>query len=233
MVIPLATALVAVGIGLAVIGLLGRLVYIPDEAPTLGTMLGLGVGIDYALFLVTRHRTLLRRGFEVTDSVGRTAGTAGAGMVFAGATLLAAVMGLSLTGISFLAWLGYSAAVVVALALLAALTLVPALMGLMGVAADPVLHQMVLLPTPFRQLAAIATLVPAGLLLGMPFPLGMRFMLDHPRQRAYAWAANGCASVVSSVIAVQIALSIGLTAILWAAVAAYVLAWLTAKPTAE
>jgi RND superfamily putative drug exporter len=130
--IPLATAIVAVGIGLAVIGLLGRLVYIPEEAPTLGTMLGLGVGIDYALFLVTRHRTLLRRGFDVTDSVGRTAGTAGAGMVFAGATLLAAVSGLALTGISFLAWLGYSAAIVVALALLAALTLVPALMGLMG-----------------------------------------------------------------------------------------------------
>ncbi len=130
--IPLATALMAVGIGLAIIGLLGRLVYIPEEAPTLGTMLGLGVGIDYALFLVTRHRTLLRRGFAVPDAVGRTAGTAGAGMVFAGATLLAAVTGLALTGISFLAWLGYSAAVVVTLALLAALTLVPALLSLMG-----------------------------------------------------------------------------------------------------
>jgi RND superfamily putative drug exporter len=131
-VIPLATAIVAVGIGLAVIGLLGRLVYIPEEAPTLGTMLGLGVGIDYALFLVTRHRVLLRRGFAVPDAVGRTAGTAGAGMVFAGATLLVAVTGLALTGISFLAWLGYTAAIVVALALLAALTLVPALMGIMG-----------------------------------------------------------------------------------------------------
>jgi RND superfamily putative drug exporter len=131
-VIPLATAIVAVGIGLATIGLLGRLVYIPDEAPTLGTMLGLGVGIDYALFLVTRHRTLLRRGFAVDDAVGRTAGTAGAGMVFAGATLLTAVTGLALTGIAFLAWLGYTAAIVVAVALAAALTLVPALLGLLG-----------------------------------------------------------------------------------------------------
>ncbi|HYN55562.1 MAG TPA: MMPL family transporter, partial [Motilibacterales bacterium] len=68
---------------------------------------------------------------------GRTAGTAGAGMVFAGATLLAAVGGLALTGISFLAWLGYSAAIVVALALMAALTLVPALMGLMGLRVLP------------------------------------------------------------------------------------------------
>ena len=135
--IPLATALMAVGIGLAIIGLLGRLVYIPEEAPTLGTMLGLGVGIDYALFLVMRHRNLLRRGFGVPDAVGRTAGTAGAGMVFAGATLLAAVCGLALTGISFLAWLGYSAAIVVSLALMAALTLVPALMGLMGLRVLP------------------------------------------------------------------------------------------------
>ncbi len=139
--IPLATALVAVGIGLAVIGLLGRLVYIPDEAPTLGTMLGLGVGIDYALFLVMRHRNLLRRGFAVPDAVGRTAGTAGAGMVFAGATLLAAVSGLALTGISFLAWLGYTAAIVVALALMAALTLVPALMGLMALRVLPTAEQ--------------------------------------------------------------------------------------------
>ncbi len=139
--IPLATALVAVGIGLAIIELLGRLVYIPDEAPTLGTMLGLGVGIDYALFLVMRHRNLLRRGFAVPDAVGRTAGTAGAGMVFAGATLLAAVSGLALTGISFLAWLGYTAAIVVALALMAALTLVPALMGLMGLRALPIAEQ--------------------------------------------------------------------------------------------
>ena len=131
--IPLATATVAVGIGLSVIGLLQRLVYVPDEAPTLGTMLGLGVGIDYALFLLTRHRSLLRRGFAVPDAVGRTLGTAGAGTVFAGATLLAALCGLALTGISFLAWLGYAAAVVVALALAAALTLVPALMGLLGV----------------------------------------------------------------------------------------------------
>ena len=130
--IPLATAMVAVGIGLAVIGLLERLVYVPDEAPTLATMLGLGVGIDYALFLLTRHRLLLRRGFAVSDAVGRTAGTAGAGMVFAGATLFTALCGLALTGISFLAWLGYSAAIVVALTLVAAMTLVPALMGLLG-----------------------------------------------------------------------------------------------------
>ena len=129
--VPLASALFSVGLGLALVGLLSRLVFIPDVAPTLGTMLGLGVGIDYALFLLTRHRTLLHQGYDVSDAVGRTAGTAGAGMVFAGGTLIAAVCGLVLTGISFLAWLGYAAAIVVAIAVLASITLVPAILGVM------------------------------------------------------------------------------------------------------
>ncbi len=132
MVLPLINALFAVGIGLAIVGLLGRITFIPDVAPTLGTMLGLGVGIDYALFLVTRHRKLLRQGYEVPDAIGRTMGTAGAGMVFAGGTLIAAVCGLTLTGISFLAWLGYAAGIVVLIAVAASLTLVPAILGVMG-----------------------------------------------------------------------------------------------------
>ena len=130
--VPLISAMFAVGLGLAAVGLLSRLVFIPDVAPTLGTMLGLGVGIDYALFLITRHRTLLSQGYDVPDAVGRTAGTAGAGMVFAGSTLIAAVCGLVLTGISFLAWLGYAAAIVVAIAVLASITLTPAILGVMG-----------------------------------------------------------------------------------------------------
>ncbi len=129
--VPLVSAMFAVGLGLALVGLLSGLVFIPDVAPTLGTMLGLGVGIDYALFLLIRHRTLLNQGYDVPDAVGRTAGTAGAGMVFAGSTLIAAVCGLVLTGISFLAWLGYAAAIVVAIAVLASVTLVPAILGVM------------------------------------------------------------------------------------------------------
>lgn len=137
-IIPFITALAAVGSGLALVGLLERITFIPDEATILGTMLGLGVGIDYALFLVVKHRVLLQRGFDVTESAARTGGTAGAGMVFAGGTLIAAVSGLVLTGISFLAWLGLAAAVIVGIAVAAALTLVPALFGLMG---DRVLPQ--------------------------------------------------------------------------------------------
>ncbi|TXH45030.1 MAG: MMPL family transporter [Actinobacteria bacterium] len=128
--IPLVSAMVAVAIGLFIIDLLGRVVFIPDVAPTLGTMLGLGVGIDYALFLITKHRTLLREGYPVADSVGRTAGTAGAGMVFAGSTLIAALCGLALTGLSFLAWLGFASAIVVAVAVVSSITFVPALLGL-------------------------------------------------------------------------------------------------------
>ena len=112
-----------------------------------------------------------------------------------------------------------------------ALLILAIVLGIMCITADQALHSIVMLPSTLRQSMAIVALMPAGLLLGMPFPLGMRFMLKHPRQRAYAWAANGCASVVSSVIAVQIALSIGQKTILWCAVAAYALAWLTAKST--
>ncbi|MEZ5114891.1 MAG: MMPL family transporter [Candidatus Nanopelagicales bacterium] len=131
-VIPLVNALVSVALGLAVVGLLSGVVFIPDVAPTLGTMLGLGVGIDYALFLVVRNRVLLARGFDVPDAIGRTSATAGAAMVFAGGTLIAAVTGLVLTGLSFLAWLGLAAAIVVSIAVLASVTLVPALLGLAG-----------------------------------------------------------------------------------------------------
>jgi RND superfamily putative drug exporter len=130
--VPLINAVVTVGIGTALIGLLGRLVFIPDIAPILGSMLGLGVGIDYALFLIMRNRAMLRRGFDVPDAVGRTSGTAGAGMFFAGCTLILALSGLALTQISFLAWLGLAAAVVIAVAILTSLTFVPAVLGLMG-----------------------------------------------------------------------------------------------------
>lgn len=130
--IPLFNAIITVGVGIAIIDLLSRVVLIPSIAPVLGTMLGLGVGIDYALFLVTRHRAMLVKGFEVHDAAGRTAGTSGAGIVFAGSTLVLALAGLTLTGIPFLAWMGYAAAIVVAIAVFASATLVPAILGLLG-----------------------------------------------------------------------------------------------------
>ena len=139
--VPLVNAIVTVGIGTALIGLLSRAVFIPDVAPILGTMLGLGVGIDYALFLIIRHRALLRSGFEVYDSIGRTSGTAGAGMVFAGSTLILALGGLALTRISFLTWLGLSAAIVIAVAIAASLTFVPAVFGLLGKRVMPKVHR--------------------------------------------------------------------------------------------
>ena len=105
-----------------------------------------------------------------------------------------------------------------------------ALLCMLGIAAEHALPVMVALSAPWRQALAIGLLLPAGLLLGMPFPLGMRHLLKRPRHRAYAWSINGCASVVASVAAVQLGLSAGLKTILWAAAAAYAIAWLTVRP---
>jgi len=97
---------------------------------------------------------------------------------------------------------------------------------LTSITANPMLDRLLQLSSPYRQLLSIVTLLPAGMLIGIPFPLGMRFLLKIPSQRAYAWVVNGCASVLASVAATQIAISSGIKSILWGAVAAYGLAWL-------
>jgi hypothetical protein len=77
----------------------------------------------------------------------------------------------------------------------------------------------------WRYLIACFLMLPVGLLMGLPFPLGMHYLLENPVQRAYAWAVNGCASVLSAIIAAQIALSFGIPAIAAGATAAYLVAW--------
>ncbi|GAB1646350.1 MMPL family transporter [Krasilnikovia sp. MM14-A1259] len=130
--VPIGTAILAVGGGLALLKLLGNAVDVPTVAATLATMIGLGVGIDYGLFLVVRFRRLLARGLPVEEAVGRTAATSGGAVVVAAGTVIIAVCGLALSGVSFVGWLGYSAAVVVAVSLLSAVTLTPALLGWLG-----------------------------------------------------------------------------------------------------
>jgi RND superfamily putative drug exporter len=95
-------------------------------------MIGLGVGIDYSLFVITRHRENLADGLDVVDSIGRTNATAGQSVLFAGTTVVIAICGLALAGVPFVASLGFATAVVVAVAVCAALTLMPALLGLVG-----------------------------------------------------------------------------------------------------
>jgi putative drug exporter of the RND superfamily len=132
MFLPIITALVGVGTGLAAIGLLGHGISVPTVGPTLGTMLGLGVGIDYALFIVTRHKGFMEQGFSVEESAARAVATAGGAVVFAGGTVVIALVSLAVAQIPLVSALGYSAAVVVAIAILTAITLIPALLAIMG-----------------------------------------------------------------------------------------------------
>ncbi|MFI9265473.1 MMPL family transporter [Streptomyces werraensis] len=131
-VMPLLTALIAVVAGLAVLGLLAAATTFATVSPTLATMIGLGVGIDYALFLVTRHRQDLMNGMDPVRAAGHATSTSGRAVLVSGCTVIVALAGLSASGVSFIAKLGLAAAVTVVSAVLGALTLVPALLGLAG-----------------------------------------------------------------------------------------------------
>jgi putative drug exporter of the RND superfamily len=128
--IPLVSALFSVLSGLALLGLIARLITFPTTAPTIATLLGLGVAVDYGLFLVARHREQLDNGMEVVRSIKRAAGTSGAAIVVAGSTVAVSVLGLYISGVGFVGSLGLAAAIVVVLTMVCALTLVPAFMGL-------------------------------------------------------------------------------------------------------
>jgi RND superfamily putative drug exporter len=131
-VIPLTSAIVGVLVGLSILGLLANAVTLPTTAPTMATLLGLGVAVDYALFLVARHREGIDSGHTVRDAVGRAVSTSGAAVVVAGSTVVVAILGLYLAGVPFVGALGGSSAIMVVIAMGAALTLVPALLGLAG-----------------------------------------------------------------------------------------------------
>ncbi|RKT20214.1 RND superfamily putative drug exporter [Streptomyces sp. 1114.5] len=130
--LPLLTALFAAVVGLGVLGLIAALSTFATVAPTLATMIGIGVGIDYALFLLTRHRQNLMDGVDPVASAGQAVATSGRAVLVSGCTVIIALSGLSVSGISFMAKLGAAAAVTVVSAVLGALTLLPALMGVIG-----------------------------------------------------------------------------------------------------
>ncbi|MGW6915836.1 MMPL family transporter [Kitasatospora sp. NPDC054939] len=130
--LPLITALVAAICGLGALGLLAAVSTFATVAPTLATMIGLGVGIDYALFLLTRHRQNLMDGVDPVASAGQAVATSGRAVLVSGCTVIIALTGLSVSGVSFIAKLGVAAAVTVVSAVLGALTLLPAMMGLIG-----------------------------------------------------------------------------------------------------
>lgn len=127
------------GVGVGILGVLGFSAITPigSITPILAVMLGLAVGIDYCLFVIARYRSELREGSSVPDAIARAVGTAGSAVVFAGATVIIALAGLSVVGIPFLGEMGLAAAFAVAVAVVMALTLLPALLGFMGTRALP------------------------------------------------------------------------------------------------
>ncbi|MFV0286390.1 MAG: MMPL family transporter [Demequina sp.] len=132
---PIITSVVGVGVGVAASLALSGSVDMSSVTPVLGVMLALAVGIDYALFIINRHRTNLKRGMDVHESIGLANGTAGNAVVFAGTTVLIALLALNVTGIPFIGVMGNVAAFCILIAVLVAITLVPAVLGLVGIKA--------------------------------------------------------------------------------------------------
>jgi RND superfamily putative drug exporter len=130
--LPIVSAILGLASSLSIIRLLEGAIQVPSIATTLATMIGLGVGIDYALFIVTRHKRQLADGMELRESIARATATAGGAVAFAGFTVVVALCSLAIAGINLVSTLGFTAAVAVVTSVGAALTLLPALLGALG-----------------------------------------------------------------------------------------------------
>ena len=130
--LPIITAIIGLVSGLSIITLISQVSEVPTVAPTLATMIGLGVGIDYALFIVTRHQAQRRAGMATDESIARSVATSGGAVVFAGTTVMVALLSLAVVNIPLVTTLGYTSAIVVAVAVTAAITLLPAILSLVG-----------------------------------------------------------------------------------------------------
>ncbi|WP_410652513.1 MMPL family transporter [Amycolatopsis sp. cmx-4-54] len=129
---PLLTAILGVGVSVALVYAATSVATVSSTAPMLAVMLGLAVGIDYALFLLSRHRDQLAEGLDVEESIARATATAGSAVIFAGLTVVIALLGLFVAGIPFLTTMGIAAAGGVAVAVIVAITLIPALLAFAG-----------------------------------------------------------------------------------------------------
>jgi putative drug exporter of the RND superfamily len=130
--IPIVVALVGLMIGVSTIGIVSGQVGVPEIATIVAIMLGLGVGIDYALFILSRHRQHLDEGMPVPEAIGRANATAGLSVLFAGVTVLVAIAGLQVSGIPMMTMMGWASALMVGIIVLAAITLLPAVLGIVG-----------------------------------------------------------------------------------------------------
>jgi putative drug exporter of the RND superfamily len=131
-VLPIITGVAGVGLSSLAVILLSHVITLPSVAPELGALIGLGVGIDYALFIVNRHRKALRQGSGLTGAITTSMNTSGRAVLFAGGTVIVALLGLVILNVGFLTGLGIAAAVTVFLTVMTAVTLLPALLATMG-----------------------------------------------------------------------------------------------------
>ncbi|MBN2204295.1 MAG: MMPL family transporter, partial [Thermoleophilia bacterium] len=136
--LPIGTALLGLATSIGLITLVAAITDVNSIAPVIAAMIGLGVGIDYALFIVTRHRENLRLGMTVEEAAGRAIATSGSAVLFAGATVVIAICGLAIAGIPAVTVMGLMAALTVAVMVAASLTLLPALLGFAGQRIDAV-----------------------------------------------------------------------------------------------
>jgi RND superfamily putative drug exporter len=132
MLLPIVTAILGLASTLSIIQILSHAFTVSTVAPTLATMIGLGVGIDYALFIVTRHFRGMKDGLDLRESIARAVATSGGAVTFAGGTVTIALVSLAVAGIPLVTTMGLMAAVAVVVAVLAALTLLPAILAIVG-----------------------------------------------------------------------------------------------------
>jgi putative drug exporter of the RND superfamily len=187
--LPILIALTGVGLGFGIVDALSHLLTVPSFGPELMAMIGLGVGIDYALLIVTRYRQELSDGREPPDAAGTALSTAGRSALFAGGTVVIALLGLLVTGLPFMDGLAVGAILAVLLVLAAALTLLPAMFGFAGRAIDR-LH----IPALSRR-ASAASARPAG--------HGFWYRWSRTVQR-HPWLCAGSAVAVLAVLAVPL-----------------------------
>ncbi|WP_309712163.1 MMPL family transporter, partial [Pseudolysinimonas sp.] len=206
--LPLVSSILGVGVAVAGSLAFSGVVEMASVTPVLGVMLGLAVGIDYTLFIINRHRRQLKDGADVTESIALANGTAGNAVVFAGATVVIALLALNVTGIPFLGVMGTVAAVCVLIAVLVAVTFTPALLGLVGMRvlskrARAKIGHLDHLPSPPKPMptwrAMVAVVAAVGILLVAAVPaLSLRLGLpdgssepeDSTQYRAYTIVAE-------------------------------------------
>jgi putative drug exporter of the RND superfamily len=186
--LPIGMAITGLAVGTGVITLLANFTDVPTWAPILGAMVGLGVGIDYALFIVTRHRANLAAGMTVEDSVAHALSTAGQPVIFAGGIVVVSILGLAVSGVPFMTSGGIAVSIIVLTMVAISLSLLPALLGLAG----PRINGL-------RRTSQAAS----------PVSLGWQRWLRHVTRHA-GWYAVGVAALLLALAAPLTALRVGI-----------------------